>query len=173
MIFSDYKKSILSKRMLYRIGRKIASIFTFFGVILGAWSVFDNEFFTSYGLHGLVVVFIFSIILAIYLEWPKRTITKIFTHPDIKITVKVGDILQEKSHIVIGFSDTFDTELGDIINPDSLQGKFLSLIYGHNKNKLDKEIAESLEGKTFTIDSTKTKGKNKRYEIFLVECHQL
>ncbi len=119
-------------------------------------------------LNGWIIIIISlgaSIIFAFVWVLPKREFSKIFNFPDVKITIKKGNILKEKGHLIIGFSDTFDTEIGDIISKNSLQGQFLESIYGNNRDRLDKDIEVALSDIDSKEDQTKEKGKNKRYEI--------
>jgi hypothetical protein len=117
------------------------------------------------GLIGLICILLFSIIIAFLLSFPRINFSKNFSCPDTKITVKVGDIFTQKDHLVIGFSDTFDTEIGDIISATSIQGQFLAQIYGNNRNRLDQELEVILKNKEYKEDISKKIGKNKRYNI--------
>ncbi|GHO98774.1 hypothetical protein KSF_088220 [Reticulibacter mediterranei] len=96
---------------------------------------------------------------------PKKAISHQLSVPDTKITIKVGDLFQEDSNLVIGVSDAFDTELGDIIKPTSIQGQCLTSIYQNDRIRLDQDINTALQGISGKIDKQKTRGKNKRYPI--------
>lgn len=85
--------------------------------------------------------------------------------PDATIAIKVGDLLDEPDHLVIGTNDCFDTEIGNVISQKSLQGQFLSRMYAGDQNKLDLEIANALQG-TATPDGDdhgKARGKSIRF----------
>ncbi len=86
---------------------------------------------------------------------------------DSEIRIKLGDIFDEKKgHLVIGTNDVFDTELGDIIKPSSVQGQFLSKVYENNRDKLDRDIKSGIPNEIKpSKDKQKEKGKNKRYPI--------
>jgi hypothetical protein len=52
-----------------------------------------------------IAVAIVSTVVGTFNAWPKRRFSIAFTHPATTITIKVGDVLDESGHLVIGFSD--------------------------------------------------------------------
>ncbi len=164
MIISNYKKSIFSKRMLFHTFKRFSVIFGSVSAVVGLVAALDPSV-VQYGLPAFLGLTGLILLLSFILELPKRTISHSFSHPDMRITVKVGNILEQREHLVIGFSDTFDTEIGEIINANSLQGKFLSSLYNYDRTRLDRDLDLALQGENFEVDSTKTVGKNKRYKI--------
>jgi hypothetical protein len=78
--------------------------------------------------------------------------------------VSVSDLLAQKGNIIIGFTDFFDTELGDLISTSSIQGQFQTRFFPRQET-LDQAIAKELENKSHTIDEQKRRGKKERYQI--------
>lgn len=58
----------------------------------------------------IVMLFIGGLIVS----WP-RPITQKYNSPNMRISIVKGDLLDEKTNLVIGTVDTFDTELPVII----------------------------------------------------------
>jgi hypothetical protein len=87
--------------------------------------------------------------------------------PDSVVEIKIGDLFNEPGHLVIGTNDVFDTELGDLIKPTSIQGQFLARMYNNDRAKLDTEIETALEELPHSgvSDPHKKIGKNRRYPI--------
>lgn len=137
------------------------------GVISGIIQIVTFSFsnLPSYGWNTLFLTIFISIVIALIWAWPKNNFSESFSNPDVKIGVKVGNIFDQEGHLVIGFSDTFDTEIGDVISNTSLQGQFLISLYENNKMKLDSDLDALLQNEESSEDSTKTRGKNKRYKI--------
>ncbi len=164
MKFGDYRKSFFSRRFLVHLGKA-------FVVIAGSISTFLQIITTSipgalnYGWKGLSSMLALSIVLAFIYSFPRKSFSRPFTYPNVEIKVMSGDILKQNGHLVIGFCDTFDTEIGRIISNNSLQGKFLSQIYSNDCKRLDHEIETALEKESFELDEAKKEGKNKRYKI--------
>jgi hypothetical protein len=80
----------------------------------------------------------------------------------------IGDLFKQDTHIVVGMSDTFDTEIPDVISTSSIQGQFLTRIYESDRERLDSELESALKGKTLVKSETsadKPKGKLNRYAI--------
>lgn len=156
--------SILSRRMFRKFGTNfLVSV----GVISGIIQVvtFSYTNLPSYGWKGWVSVIIISAIIALFRAWPQTSFSESFSNPDVKIGIKVGNIFDQSGHLVIGFSDTFDTEIGDVVSKDSMQGQFLVSMYENNQNKLDTDLDTLLQNEESEEDTEKTRGKNKRYKI--------
>lgn len=111
-----------------------------------------------------------SIILSFILFYPKSNFSKTISHYNMTITFTDSDILEAKGNILIGASDTFDTELGDIISPDSLQGQLVSKVYNSDITVFDKDVEEQLADKQYEDDVLKSFGKTKRYPLGTTLC---
>jgi hypothetical protein len=87
--------------------------------------------------------------------------------PDSTIEIKIGDLFDQPGHLVIGANDVFDTELGEIIKPSSVQGQLLSRLYQGDQRRLDVEIDAALEPLKADKkrETNKKKGKFWRYPI--------
>jgi len=80
----------------------------------------------------------------------------------------MGDIFEQVGHLVIGFSDTFDTKTPDIISRESIQGQFLDRVYLGDVAKLDSHLSEALSTEPkITIETGQSKplGKRTRFSI--------
>jgi len=155
-------KSLFSKAMVYKFFREFLATLGVLALLLGVLAVaYPAEL--AVGQDLVLTVLGVSVAVALLRAWPRRKVTIAFAHPETTITIKVGDLFDEKSHLVIGFSDTFDTELGDLISADSVQGQFLSRQYRGNTEKLDQDLAAALGSRSFVLDDKKAKGKQKRY----------
>jgi hypothetical protein len=122
-----------------------------FGLVLGA-------------LLGVAAVY------TLLRSWPRSLVRRNFERPDIAITVKVGDLFDEKSHLVVGFNDVFDTDVTDnvIISPTSVQGQFLQRIYSSATAWLDNELDTALSDEPVAATEVRTEkrhGKLSRYKI--------
>ncbi len=119
----------------------------------------------------VVVVVIAGLIVtaATWRAWPRHFLRREFSRPEISVVVKVGDLFEQPGHLIIGFSDTFDTDTtdGKIISPDSVQGQFLQRVYDGDRDRLDREIESALAGtKTISVERLADKeGKLSRYPI--------
>lgn len=136
------------------------------------WLIFEPAAFffpqwLDWGIWGYIGLVIASFIIALLWLRPKRIITHRLSTPDTTIEIKVGDLFDEKEHLVIGANDVFDTELGDIIKPTSVQGQFLQRIYNGDVARLDEDISTAL--KPFESQKKhapdKTRGKQWRYPL--------
>ncbi|QBR07510.1 hypothetical protein D7Y56_17250 [Streptomyces sp. S501] len=99
-----------------------------------------------------------------------ETIQHKISHPEILITIKRGDLFSERSHLIIGFTDTFDTDSSDgvVISSTSVQGQFQNLFYANAREDLDSQLSTALQSREIQNRESRTqkpRGKLDRYEI--------
>lgn len=127
----------------------------------------DHAFSSPIVFTGLVAFC--SLLYGIWSAWPKTTVRREFGRPDMTVVVTVGDILQCEGQIVVGFTDTFDTQTSDgVIEPNSLQGQLLHCLYGGDQSMLDADLTTALaETPPVSTESASTKksGKLVRYPV--------
>lgn len=117
-----------------------------------------------------LAVVVGSLLWGLVRALPGRQVHREFGRPDMTVTVKAGDLFDENAHIVVGFTDTFDTDITDdlVINRRSVQGQVLLRRYGGDIGRLDAELDAALAttpvaGKV--TRSSKPVGKLSRYPI--------
>lgn len=78
--------------------------------------------------------------------YPRAKIVREFTNPDTSVCIEVGDLFEQDTHLVVGFTDTFDTSVvgEQIISSVSIQGQLVHRRYGGDHRRLDRELAPSL-----------------------------
>lgn len=124
------------------------------------------------GWCGFIGINVLSLVATLIIFWPKKTFSVSLHDSSTRIGISVSDILDQKGSIIIGASDTFDTELGEIVSPKSLQGQLLTKVYDSDRNLLDSDITKALQNISATPDPTKAYGKTDRYPIGTVACIQ-
>ena len=121
-----------------------------FGVVAGGFGIWAAVDVPHNALHhegrifgGVTAV---SLLFGIIASFPRSRVTVSYTRPDMKISVRRGDLFGQKGQLVVGFSDTFDTDTTDdrIINSTSVQGQLLSGIFGGNRAELDSLLDAAL-----------------------------
>ncbi len=164
MSLAAYKRTVFSWQTLKKFVSSFLQILGVIALVLGVLVIlFPNTL--NFGYEGVIAFSGISLIGALITIIPRRKISRQLTLPDTKITVKVGDLFQEDGNLVIGMNDVFDTEKGNIIKPNSIQGQFLTKIYNDDRLRLDRDIEDALRGASYVQDNQKTQGKSKRYPI--------
>ncbi|WP_406255590.1 macro domain-containing protein [Streptomyces griseoaurantiacus] len=118
----------------------------------------------------LVAIVCLSITASLARSLPASLIQRDFDRPQISVAVKIGDLFDEASHLVIGFNDVFDTDSSDgvVISPTSVQGQFQNKIYNNNLANLDRDLHHALVNSSPISRETrhdKPRGKLDRYPI--------
>ncbi|AWK12877.1 hypothetical protein DDQ41_12655 [Streptomyces spongiicola] len=77
---------------------------------------------------------------------PAARVQQEFRRPDMAVVVEAGDLFDQPAHLVVGFSDTFDTLSagGRVIHDESLQAQLLDRGYGGDVPRLDAELSAAL-----------------------------
>jgi len=120
------------------------------------------------GWYEYLILLTLALIAAIVWNWPKSVIKHRFAHNDLTVRVVKGDVLDAETNIVIGFCDTFDTQIGSIIRDTSLQGQFQRKVFQGNVADLDQKLDTLLASEKilFAIhDPDKTTGKQLRFPV--------
>lgn len=135
---------------------------------------FETQFFGTQWLTDVVkrfsIVNSLVVLLFAFLLKNKNPLSYeyIIKDTDIKICLKVGDILGSGSSIVIPTCTTFDTIMEDeFISKDSIQGQFQTRIFKNDIHLLDLSLRTNLDDngyKWITVDN-KNVGKKHRYLI--------
>jgi hypothetical protein len=96
--------------------------------------------------------------------WP-RPVQAVYSAPNTTIRLVEGDLFADgTAHLVIGMADTFDTAAPHIA-PESVQGQFLTRIYGNDAARLDEDISMALQGKPDIGAIAGKLGKTVRYAL--------
>jgi Domain of unknown function (DUF6430) len=143
-----------------------------FGVV-SAIIEFLATIFHSFPAHPAIT---FAASLAVCAGWglmrtyPRFCLRHQLRSPDVLLSVVVGDLFAQDTHIVVGFSDTFDTSIADdrIIHSSSVQGQLLQRVFGGNQRRLDQRLAAALSPMSpvrAESRSDKPYGKLTRYPI--------
>ncbi|MFD7114096.1 MULTISPECIES: macro domain-containing protein [Streptomyces] len=102
-----------------------------------------------------------------------------FDDPAVSVVIARGDLLtQRDTHLVVGFTDTFDTatDLDIVINQSSLQGQLVSRLYGGDRARLDRDLRVALRGVQPVAKESRTdkrRGKLVRYPLGTVAVLRL
>ena len=149
-----------------RLGITFASIFGSIWLFLEPAGLFLPKLI-NWGWKGYFGLAFFSSVIAITLNFPRKSVSGRLSAPDSTIEIKIGNLFDEPGHLVIGANDVFDTELGEVIKSSSVQGQLLTRVYDGNQGRLDAEIDAALQFLPISKiqEINKTKGKTLRYPI--------
>jgi hypothetical protein len=119
---------------------------------------------------AVVITAVTCVLWGAFRALPPRRVQRLFKHPEALVTVAVGDLFEQNTPAVIGFSDTFDTELSPdgVISPESLQGQYLARRYAGSVIRLDADLSAALTNvRVAAIEARQYKpvGKLDRYPI--------
>lgn len=149
-----------------RIAIAFVGIFGLIWLFIEPVGLFLPEWF-QWGWPGYLSLAALSLLIALATNMPRRAISQSLSSPDSMIEIRIGDLFDEPEHLVIGANDVFDTELGEVIRPSSVQGQFLTRIYNNDQARLDADIEVALAPlqRLRTEEPAKLKGKNWRYPV--------
>lgn len=149
----------------------IVSFLTVLGVLEGAIGLlaafFPDNIKSGRWLY-LLFVAVIAIVIATARAWPRNRYSRSFSVPNTRISLVVGDLFDQQGHLVIGMSDTFDTETPRVISAKSVQGQFAQREYGGDRTRLDADLDSALRPlpiSTAESRGSKPLGKLQRYPI--------
>ena len=131
------------------IKRDIISILAYLGTIVTVNEVFDL-FKIDIPQIIFAITLIVGILVIIIANWPKKEYVFNIKNRDIKIRLKIGNILKEKTAIIVPTNSTFDTNMeNDFISIHSVQGQVQEKYFKNNINTLDYLMEKELENRQF------------------------
>ncbi|MCR5701106.1 MAG: DUF6430 domain-containing protein [Lachnospiraceae bacterium] len=163
--------SISAKRLKKRIVVIVSNFFSIIGLMMmvaeASSEIFGhNGLFDFYRNHAdtIIVILIF---VCVYKNWDRlEYAVKIKNLPDITITLKVCNVLENKGAVIIPTNSTFDTLMEDeFISTGSVQGQYQTKYFKGRMEELNKKIEIGLEGKTFVELKDGRKHNKKWYPI--------
>jgi DNA-binding SARP family transcriptional activator len=103
-------------------------------------------------------------------QGPPAPIHHQLRNPGVRITILQGDLLDQDTHIAVGFSDTFDTSIvgNRLISASSIQGQLLQRTFRGDQASLDEQLTIALARiAVVSVESRidKPYGKLRRYPL--------
>lgn len=119
-----------------------------------------------FGTLGTILVILAS---CFYAKWQVRIKKKVVLtlYSEMKLTIKEGDLFEQKGVICIPFNEFFDTHVGDgVVEKSSLHGLFINKYYGDRVKELDSRIRKLLPDEFLDECKRRVDGcPKKRYEL--------
>ena len=95
----------------------------------------------------------------------------IWISENFQLSVKEGNLFDQKGVIVIPVNDYFDTHVGDgIIDPKSVHGQFIQNLFRDRIKELDDKISESLKFQDKQGKEVEKRSYGKRIKYSLGDC---
>lgn len=166
-----YKTKYAFVQTIYTQWKDILALF--FAIIGGLFTiaemlnnVFENTIGYTFIRTNTLWIIIMSLFASIFFKRRTLRFTCFLENTDIKITLLVGDMLQQKGAFIIPTNTTFDTLMDDeFISLKSVQGQYQEKFYPRMLSTLNKEIAQELDGKSYTVVEDGRTTNTKRYAI--------
>ena len=147
------------------IKKDCISILAFLGAVV---TVNDIISFLKLDIPQIIIIIslIIGTIVILLINKPKKEYVFNIKDRDIKIILKIGDILKEKFAIVVPTNTTFDTKMdNDFISIKSVQGQVQDKYFKNNISTLDCLMEKELENIPFIELTDRKDTKNKKYDI--------
>jgi hypothetical protein len=146
--------------------------FGVFALVLQSYqAIYDKAAFPGFAGVVTVAVALASIGFGLYRSRPGRSVVRDLDTPRCRVEVVPGDLFdQDDFHLVVGFTDIFDTDPGDgrVVHEQSVQAQFLRRIYDSDLKRLDADLTAALAGKPMletVAREVKVLGKLDRYPL--------
>lgn len=151
--------------------KNLKSIFIDFLAVIGStWVIVEflsyvtNSWIDTYTKNGyyLISVLIFSLIVSLLKNKPKKSFSYMLRDKDNYIEVNVGDAFSNEGALVIPINDQFDVSLGgNVKKAKSLQNKLIKDFYLDKDEHLETDISNKIDisltheiGTTIEIEQT-------------------
>lgn len=148
----------------------IASMFTLISTFFKIqWQdLYFLKICVAYWAIGIILILC---VIYSFLQSKRKKSIKLSISDNFKITIKEGDLFEEKGIIVIPVDEYLNTHVGDgIINPRSVHGQFIQKLFNDRIKELDDKIQYSLNsqgisGEDIAESRFRNFSKKKKYEL--------
>lgn len=158
---SFWKYALFSRDALIAIFATVGSLY-FLMELMDFLGIYTKDKYSKFAIFPILAVAIAWVVVTrrpvsrVVYKVPKR---------DLMFEVKIGDIFEEDSDIVVSTSTTFDTDIASgLISPNSLQGQLALKFFQGNTAEIDRQLAIGLNGLSFTTNGS-APGKKQEYPI--------
>jgi hypothetical protein len=169
LLFS-LRLTVGTKRGLSLVLGKTLGVFGLISAGFGFWAAVTVP--TKPLTHVSIVVALTaggSLLAAFLSSFPRAAVSQSYTRPGMTVTVRRGDLFDQEGQLVVGFTDTFDTDTTRdlVISTKSVQGQLLQRVFDGDTGGLDDLLDDALH----TVDSEpirradKPHGKLRRFPI--------
>jgi Domain of unknown function (DUF6430) len=120
------------------------------------------------GIPALIIAVALALGYGLWSAWPRASFGRDFELPATRVSIVIGDLFAQPGHLIIGMTDTFDTEPPVIISPNAVQAQFLAREYEGDLLRLDKNLRAALADRPTIASATreaKRLGKLERYAM--------
>ncbi len=112
----------------------------------------------------LIVLILLLLVVAIIINWPQTKAVFKDKGTNIQVIIECCDIFSQQGMKVIHVVDTFDSDLTEIISPNSLHGAFLKLCEAKNVD-IDSQIEHGLKRVQSSEEDITLPGRTKKYPL--------
>ncbi|MDK2757416.1 MAG: DUF6430 domain-containing protein [Blastomonas fulva] len=99
----------------------------------------------KYSRYAVVAMFVIAIIWVAVRRRPITRFSYQLPGKDFSIEVKIGDLFEGDSDVVVSTNTTFDTDMaGGLIDTDSVQGQVATRFFNANTVEIDRQLALDL-----------------------------
>ncbi len=150
-MFTSFAKSlIVGLRRRWKTGLTQA-----LGVAGAIWGVTEIAIASSTGAAGWLqthgdlyqrIVIVAGLIWFVVYSYEARAVSFRVPTTDFKINIVFGDVFDEKSDLLIGVNEFFDSQLGHVVSPQSVHGQFIARVFGSNEASFRSAVDGALTG---------------------------
>ena len=119
---------------------------------------------TGYNWFFLGAYLLVSIIISLFVIYPKKEVKFNLKNTNTTIEIVFGDLFESHGHKVISVDEYFDSKIGKPVASKALQGIFIEKILGGHISVFDNSVNQQLAGKEIET-AQRIEGKNLKFEI--------
>ncbi|MFD5823872.1 macro domain-containing protein [Lentzea sp. NPDC060358] len=160
-------RDLTKRRFWAKFSTQTLASIGLFAIFTGITDALFPNFLPPIGPYFLAGIVTVAAIYGLIRAWP-RPVEQSYSSPNTEIHIVEGDLFEQDGNIVIGMTNTFDTEIPHIIDERGVQAQLLTRVYRSDRKKLDNALETALESQAFeekfTVEDRKP-GKQVAYPI--------
>ena len=142
MTFSFWRYALFSAEALGKLLAVVGALYLFLE-LLDTFKIYTKDHYSQW---ALVPMLVFAVVYVVFTRRPAQRVSYSFGKKDLRLEVKIGDLLKQTGDLVISTNTTFDTDIANsIIDAKSLQGQATMEFFQGSTAELDRQLALGLK----------------------------
>lgn len=151
---------------LVQVGKSLLAVFGGLWGIVEILDYFNQSSVAIFLKSSWWAFLILGVVIVIYRHWPKTYYFNDVTNRDVRISIRIGDILKLKDSVVIPINNLFDSNNNGIVSKSSSILKFfIKERYANNHTHLNTDIEIGIEEDNPYFNGQKKSSNPDKYEI--------
>ena len=158
---SFWRHALLSGAALTKMAATVGTLYLFM-VLMDFLGIYTKDQYSRFAIFPMLI---FAIVYAVVTRRPLTKVCHRLPNKDYVIEVRIGDLFDGDSDVVVSTNTTFDTNMSNgLISTESIQGQCAIKFFGSNTHEIEQQLISELANVPFE-ERLDAPGNKREYPI--------